>query len=65
MVYPHICKVKHGELEFFAHNGMSKAAQSSSQTSAQSMPKTSSETWQREQQMHAQTSSQSLVFLLL
>lgn len=27
MVHPHICKVKHGELEFFAHHGMSKAVQ--------------------------------------
>lgn len=40
-------------------------AQSSSWTSAQSMPRTSSETQGREQQIHACTSSQSLVFLLL
>lgn len=27
MAHPHICKVKHGELEFFVNHGMIKAVE--------------------------------------
>lgn len=67
IVHPHICKVKRGGYELFNIMGWVRQfneAQPPTQTSAQRMTQTRTETQQTEQQMHALTWSQFLISLL-